>query len=329
MRRAQEIWLQNRLSGAAPLIVETNGVIITSYGQNDLSDVRLKTNIADADLHKLQSIFDAAPKRCRVDVDQRHRLGFLAQDFEGTGITGTTYMGGEEKLLTLDYSRPPCCGACASSFRQERRQRRSAGPASNVGSCTKSPRESSRVMWPGRSWRRSRGAWASQPRRAPTRTHRCRARPRHRGPGGEGCEFATLEAALPQGAVHPQKRNAAALKKDLAGKVHAAPEDVETQPSTEFRVFQDNAAKFRADSGDSSAATNGAAKQLASTDSMVARATDGSKTLLKARAPGAQKQRGARAGRAVRQLRDFNNAPMRPVRLGMSLGARLICSSKF
>ena len=31
----QEIWLQNRLSGAAPLIVETNGVITTSYGQKD------------------------------------------------------------------------------------------------------------------------------------------------------------------------------------------------------------------------------------------------------------------------------------------------------
>ena len=86
-------WLQNRLSGAAPLIVETNGVITTTYGQNDLSDVRLKTNIADADLEKLQAIFDAAaPKRHdRVDVGQRGRLGFLAQDFEGTGVTGTTF----------------------------------------------------------------------------------------------------------------------------------------------------------------------------------------------------------------------------------------------
>ena len=79
-------------------------MITTSYGQNDLSDVRLKTNIADADLEELQAIFDAAAPKTydRVDVDQRGRLGFLAQDFEGTGITGTTYMGGEEKLLTLD-----------------------------------------------------------------------------------------------------------------------------------------------------------------------------------------------------------------------------------
>ena len=99
----------------------------------------------------------------------------------------------------------------------------------------------------------------------------------------EGNEFRTLEANLPQGAVHRQKRpedrNATAavdrtiqtLKKDLAGEVarrggkwddhvadateaynarpheavHAAPEDVETQPATLFRVLQDNAKKFQ------------------------------------------------------------------------------------
>eukprot|EP00439_Symbiodinium_sp_Y106_P059333 s1258_g8.t1 len=43
--------------------------------------------------------------RCRPGRVQHRRLGFLAQDFEGTGITGTTYMGGKEELLTLDYSR--------------------------------------------------------------------------------------------------------------------------------------------------------------------------------------------------------------------------------
>ena len=99
----------------------------------------------------------------------------------------------------------------------------------------------------------------------------------------EGNEFRTLEANLPQGAVHRQKRpedrNATAvvdrtiqtLKKDLAGEVarrggkwddhvadateaynarpheavHAAPKDVETQPATQFRVLQDNAEKFQ------------------------------------------------------------------------------------
>ena len=60
----QEIWLQNRLTGQAPLIVETNGIVTTAYGQNDLSDEKVKQNIRDADLDELQAIFDrAAPKR--------------------------------------------------------------------------------------------------------------------------------------------------------------------------------------------------------------------------------------------------------------------------
>ena len=99
----------------------------------------------------------------------------------------------------------------------------------------------------------------------------------------QGNEFQGLERALPGGVVHRQKdpsdRNATAvadraiqtLKKDLAGMVardsggwgehvenvteaynarpheavHAAPEDVETQPTTTFRVYQDNATKFQ------------------------------------------------------------------------------------
>ena len=98
-----------------------------------------------------------------------------------------------------------------------------------------------------------------------------------------GNEFQGLEQALPEAAVHRQKRpedrNATAvidraiqtLKKDLAGRaardrggwgdhveqvtsaynkrpheaVHAAPEDVEKQPATTFRVYQDNAQKFK------------------------------------------------------------------------------------
>ena len=98
-----------------------------------------------------------------------------------------------------------------------------------------------------------------------------------------GNEFATLDRELPENAVHrtkrPEDRNAIAvvdrgiqtLKKDLATRVarkggqwsdhfqqtasaynarphetvHGAPEDVERQPATEFRVLQDNADKFQ------------------------------------------------------------------------------------
>ena len=97
-----------------------------------------------------------------------------------------------------------------------------------------------------------------------------------------GNEFATLDRELPAEAVHrtkrPEDRNATAvvdrriqtLKKDLAMRVarkggqwshfeqtasaynarphetvHGAPEDVEKQPATEFRVLQDNADRSR------------------------------------------------------------------------------------
>ena len=102
----QEIWLQNRVSGQAPLIVETDSDVTVTYGFNNLSDSKVKANIRDADTEWLQSIFDhAEPKRYdRTDIDHRDRLGFLAQDFLDTGVTGKTYREGEE-LMTLDYSR--------------------------------------------------------------------------------------------------------------------------------------------------------------------------------------------------------------------------------
>ena len=102
----QEIWLQNRTSGAAPLVVETDSDVTVNYSFNNLSDEKVKTNIADADLETLQGIFDGAhPKTYdRTDIEHHNRLGFLAQDFLGAGVTGKTYRDGEE-LLTLDYSR--------------------------------------------------------------------------------------------------------------------------------------------------------------------------------------------------------------------------------
>ena len=88
----QEIWLQNRTSGAAPLVVETDSDVTVNYGFNNLSDTKVKENIRDADLGELLAIFDAAtPKRYdRVDVAHKDRLDFLAQDFEHAGVTGKT-----------------------------------------------------------------------------------------------------------------------------------------------------------------------------------------------------------------------------------------------
>ena len=192
-----------------------------------------------------------------------------------------------------------------------------------------------------------------------------------------GNEFATLDRELPENAVHrtkrPEDRNAIAvvdrgiqtLKKDLATRVarkggqwsdhfeqtasaynarphetvHGAPEDVEKQPATEFRVLQDNADKFQhnkdlterrvkavEDAGAFRAPTNAArsfnpqygdVQQLGAVDSMTVRSTEGRETLLKLALPAPQGS-GNAAGRltrrrpaAARQLDDFL-APPRP-----------------
>ena len=189
-----------------------------------------------------------------------------------------------------------------------------------------------------------------------------------------GNEFATLDRELPAEAVHrtkrPEDRNAIAvvdrgiqtLKKDLATRVarkggqwsdhferaagaynarphetvHGAPEDVERQPATEFRVLQDNADKFQhnkdltdrrvkavEDAGAFRAPTNeegltqyGDAQRLGAVDSMTVRSTEGRETLLKLALPVPQTSGNAagrltRRGRpaAVRQLDDFLGPP--------------------
>ena len=191
-----------------------------------------------------------------------------------------------------------------------------------------------------------------------------------------GNEFAALDRELPAEAVRrtkrPEDRNAIGvvdrgiqtLKKDLATRVarkggqwsdhferaagaynarphetvHGAPEDVEKQPATEFRVLQDNADKFQRnkdltdrrvkaveDAGAFRAPTNAArsfnpqysdVQRLGAVDSMTVRSTEGRKTLLKLALPAPQGSGNAagrltRRGRpaAVRQLDDFLGPP--------------------
>ena len=191
-----------------------------------------------------------------------------------------------------------------------------------------------------------------------------------------GNEFATLDRELPENAVHrtkrPEDRNAIAvvdrgiqtLKKDLATRVarkggqnarphetaHGAPEDVEKQPATEFRVLQDNADKFQhnkdlterrvkavQDAGAFRAPTNAArsfnpqygdVQRLGAVDSMTVRSTEGRETLLKLALPAPQGS-GNAAGRltrrrpaAVRQLAAAGRwAPRRPTCPARGAGA--------
>ena len=117
--------------------------------------------------------------------------------------------------------------------------------------------------------------------------------------------------------------------------VHGAPEDVEKQPATEFRVLQDNADRFQhnkdltnrrikavEDAGAFTARSfnpqYGDVQQLRAVDSMTVRSTEGRETLLKLALPAPQGSGNAagrltRRGRpaAVRQLDDFLAPPRR------------------
>ena len=168
----------------------------------------------------------------------------------------------------------------------------------------------------------------------------------HDGPGQRVCH-AGLGAARKCRAPHeaargPQRhRRGGPGHPDAEGPhetVHGAPEDVEKQPATEFRVLQDNADKFQhnkdltdrrvkavQDAGAFRAPTNAArsfnpqygdVQQLGAVDSMTVRSTEGRETLLKLALPAPQGSGNAagrltRRGRpaAVRQLDDFLGPP--------------------
>ena len=93
-------------AGSTTVVKETDGDLTYNYGLNALSDARLKENIREADLEELQAILDKAVPKCydRTDVPHKSRLGFVAQDFEGAGVTGSAHRE-DQQLMTLDYSR--------------------------------------------------------------------------------------------------------------------------------------------------------------------------------------------------------------------------------
>ncbi|CAE7472612.1 unnamed protein product, partial [Symbiodinium pilosum] len=250
----QEIWLQNRLTGQAPLIVETNGIVTTAYGQNDLSDEKVKQNVRDA-----EAIFDrAAPKRydqadltavrwgvCKRlqrrwrsrDLRQRPDPGKMAEeaaldllrrlasDFNVRDARKLYQIAKREfpdqPAVTVNRARDALRGDVARQPGQERGR----GPndrlqADLIGLVVTDvfTREAVTRALPNKNAETVARAAAE-------------AIPNYVVTTDEGNEFRTLEANLPQGVVHRQKRpedrNATAvvdrtiqtLKKDLAGEV--------------------------------------------------------------------------------------------------------------
>ena len=74
-----------------------------------LSDSRVKTEIAQADVAELMQLFDSveAKQYKRPDMNGDLRLGFASDDFAGTkwkNLTGTTRWSDGTEMVTLDYS---------------------------------------------------------------------------------------------------------------------------------------------------------------------------------------------------------------------------------
>ena len=76
---------------------------------HELSDSRVKTEMAEADVAELKQLFDSveAKQYKRPDMNEDLRLGFASDDFAGTkwkNLTGTARWSDGTEMVTLDYS---------------------------------------------------------------------------------------------------------------------------------------------------------------------------------------------------------------------------------
>ena len=91
------------------MIAGNTGNVVCNTSFTDLSDSRVKTEIAEADVTELLQLFDSveAKQYKRPDMNGDLRLGFALDDFAGTkwkNLTGTTRWSDGTEMVTLDYS---------------------------------------------------------------------------------------------------------------------------------------------------------------------------------------------------------------------------------
>ena len=96
----------NQRNPGCLVIAGNTGNVVCNTSFTDLSDSRVKTEIAKADVAELLQLFDSveAKQYKRPDMNGDLRLGFASDDFAGT------------KWKTLDYSHPTSVlwGVCKS-----------------------------------------------------------------------------------------------------------------------------------------------------------------------------------------------------------------------
>ena len=84
----------NQRNPGCPVIAGNTGNVVCNTSFTNLSDSRVKTEMAEVDVAELQQLFDSveAKQYKRPDMNEDLRLGFASNDFAGTkwkNLTGT------------------------------------------------------------------------------------------------------------------------------------------------------------------------------------------------------------------------------------------------
>ena len=99
----------NQRNPGCLVIAGNTGNVVCNTSFTNLSDSRVKTEMAEADVAELQQLFDSVEGKQykRPDMNEDLRLGFASDDFAGTkwkNLTGTARWSDGTEMVTLDYS---------------------------------------------------------------------------------------------------------------------------------------------------------------------------------------------------------------------------------
>ena len=113
----------NQRNPGCLVIAGNTGNVVCNTSFTNLSDSRVKTEMAEADAAELQQLFDSveAKQYKRPDMNGDLRLGFASDDFAGTkwkNLTGAAQSKTARRwLLSIIFTSPACCGGCARASR--------------------------------------------------------------------------------------------------------------------------------------------------------------------------------------------------------------------
>ena len=113
----------NQRNPGCLVIAGNTGNVVCNTSFTNLSDSRVKTEMAKADVAELQQLFDSveAKQYKRPDMNGDLRLGFASNDFAGTKWKNLTAPPGGATARrwspSTTLTSPACCGGCARASR--------------------------------------------------------------------------------------------------------------------------------------------------------------------------------------------------------------------